>query len=294
MKLLFLILFFTLSNTIIYAQYINGIIKDSINNKPLQYVNITLLNKDIGTYTNEYGEFEFDTKNNIKDTILVTSLGYKSIKIPVEKVVLKKDLIIHLQHDIEIIEEVTISNNKTEYKSLPYKISKPKKSIYTSSVPFGSEVVTLINTKRKGKIKSINFHVSDSKSKLKSFDAFFRLKFYTYDKNKDMPSELITYDEIIVKPKINKGKIRVDLVENSIIVPKDGFCIGIEVINANEIPKNKLYKTSPVLVWTHGKKKNTWINYRGKGWKKKKNKSVFKNKLFSNLLIGAEILEEKK
>ena len=60
---------------------VKGKIVDGANDKPIENVNIVNLNQVNGTITNKLGEFEIEAKPN--DTIHLSYLGYKSIKVRV-------------------------------------------------------------------------------------------------------------------------------------------------------------------------------------------------------------------
>ncbi|MEP5339740.1 MAG: carboxypeptidase-like regulatory domain-containing protein [Algibacter sp.] len=63
------------------AETVIGVIVNSSNDKPLESVNIVNLNQVIGASTNSKGEFEIAAK--INDTIHLSYLGFKSIKVRV-------------------------------------------------------------------------------------------------------------------------------------------------------------------------------------------------------------------
>ena len=63
------------------AETVIGVIVNSSGDKPLESVNIVNLNQVIGTSTNNKGEFEIAAKVN--DTIHLSYLGFKSIKVRV-------------------------------------------------------------------------------------------------------------------------------------------------------------------------------------------------------------------
>ena len=63
------------------AEKVIGVIINSSNDKPLESVNIVNLNQVIGTTTNTKGEFEITAKVN--DTLHLSYLGFKSIKVRV-------------------------------------------------------------------------------------------------------------------------------------------------------------------------------------------------------------------
>ncbi|MCH6198158.1 carboxypeptidase-like regulatory domain-containing protein [Aquiflexum sp. LQ15W] len=58
---------------------VSGVIKDSETSIPLEFVSVYAKNSNLGTFTNENGEFVFHLPNSFKDSLLVFSLiGYKS------------------------------------------------------------------------------------------------------------------------------------------------------------------------------------------------------------------------
>ena len=67
-----------LSSSLLFSQNkIEGIIVDSLKN-PIQYTNIGILNKSIGTVSNEEGKFILNIgKANLNDTLRVSCFGYK-------------------------------------------------------------------------------------------------------------------------------------------------------------------------------------------------------------------------
>lgn len=92
MKYFFSVLFFifsvslttaqedTTANTIV-SEKVDGVIVDSETKAPIKSVNIVNLSQVIGTSTNNKGEFSLKAKVN--DTLHLTYIGYKSIKVRV-------------------------------------------------------------------------------------------------------------------------------------------------------------------------------------------------------------------
>jgi CarboxypepD_reg-like domain len=82
MKKLFLLFSFIFATTLGFAQNntaVKGTILRSENGKPLESVNIVNLTQVIGTTTNAKGEFKI--RANANDTLHLSYLGYKSIKV---------------------------------------------------------------------------------------------------------------------------------------------------------------------------------------------------------------------
>jgi len=61
--------------------YVEGVIIDSQTNEGIESVNIVNINQVVGTSTN--GKGEFNIKAKVNDTLHLTYIGYKSIKVRV-------------------------------------------------------------------------------------------------------------------------------------------------------------------------------------------------------------------
>ena len=81
--LLLIILLFVLQQQLVAQQkeLVRGKIVDASDDKPMENVNIVNLNQVFGTATNQKGAFEIQAKVN--DTLHLSFLGYKSIKVRV-------------------------------------------------------------------------------------------------------------------------------------------------------------------------------------------------------------------
>ena len=80
-QLLFTLLLFTVFGFSQESTTVKGVVINSADDKPLESVNIVNLNQVVGTSTNAAGEFEISAKAN--DTLHLSYLGFKSIKVRV-------------------------------------------------------------------------------------------------------------------------------------------------------------------------------------------------------------------
>ncbi|AZJ31646.1 CarboxypepD_reg-like domain-containing protein [Tenacibaculum mesophilum] len=109
-RLLFLIaIVFSLS--IQSQDKLKGQIIDSESKKPLSAAHILNLNSVVGTITNENGLFDLVAQAN--DTVLVSYLGYASIKLKVTNDLLKgNEVVISLEEKPEEVKEVVIKSTE--------------------------------------------------------------------------------------------------------------------------------------------------------------------------------------
>lgn len=110
-KYLLLLIFFGFSFIGLSQTKLKGQIVNAENKKPLSAAHILNLNSVIGTITNDKGFFEIATKAN--DTILISYLGFQSIKLKVTNDLLKgNELVISLIEKANEIKEVVINSTK--------------------------------------------------------------------------------------------------------------------------------------------------------------------------------------
>lgn len=114
-KYIILLLFFV-SSIITIAQTtqnnnLKGQIIDSESKKPLSAAHLLNLNTVVGTITNEEGLFDIVAQAN--DTVLVSYLGYASIKLKVTNDLLKgNEVVISLEEKPEEVKEVVIKSTQ--------------------------------------------------------------------------------------------------------------------------------------------------------------------------------------
>jgi len=112
-KHLFISIFFSLltGNVIAQNQTLAGFVENAANNSPLASVHVINLSQVIGVITDKAGKFEIPAKLN--DTLYLSYLGFKSIKVRVTNDFLKfKNSKIQLTELAYALEEVIISPYK--------------------------------------------------------------------------------------------------------------------------------------------------------------------------------------
>ncbi|MBN2481084.1 MAG: carboxypeptidase-like regulatory domain-containing protein [Bacteroidales bacterium] len=92
----------------VYFFEIRGQVFDKLSKLPLQFANIYLADKSIGTIANEDGKFLLKlSSENLEDTLKISHMGYKQFTIPVSGQV-NTDMKYFLDMDIISIQEVII------------------------------------------------------------------------------------------------------------------------------------------------------------------------------------------
>ncbi|AOR27345.1 conserved hypothetical protein (DUF4480) [Formosa sp. Hel1_33_131] len=100
-----------------------------VNEQPLAFTSISIMSKSIGTISNEDGRFYLKlTKENLNDTITISTLGFKSFKIMVQDFIDQKIEIVTLEEDLVSLDEIVIQDPSSYVKSA---LKKLKETTYS-------------------------------------------------------------------------------------------------------------------------------------------------------------------
>jgi len=246
---------------------IRGNVTDSLNN-PIKYSSIGILNKSIGTVSNEKGKFTLTINETMEqDTIRISCLGYKSKDLLIKEVFNKSNLLnVQLESFIYELEEVTISSQKTKI----YKIGKLKtktKIRVIFSMPnvknknLGTEIGKKfkLGKKKVSALREFKFFIKEN-----DYDNVkFRINIYSIKDNR--PNKKINTENILVEVGENYSDwVITDLTSYDINV-KENIIITVEWIEHSE-KGNKLNLPIiiPSLGSTHYYKfgsQNSWKKY---------------------------------
>ena len=219
-----------------------GIVVDE-SGKPIPYVNIWVENENIGTTSEENGEFSITASANKK--LIFSILGFEKriiIATDVSNVKLKaisfqlEEVVIARRFETRKIEIGQINNS-------PFEAFDNGPRIDVKFFPYNSSY------KQTKFIKKVSI-LSDSRID----NATVKIHFYKVDSNGFPSDELLTKDFIVT---LQKGVVRngFDLTDLNLKMPKTGIFIGFEKLI---IAKNKLEKT---IVISNTGKPTTQILY---------------------------------
>ncbi|WP_396187684.1 carboxypeptidase-like regulatory domain-containing protein [Flavobacterium sp.] len=273
-KLILLFLFSLLAN----AQ-IKGVVKDSITKEPIAYVSIWVDNKDIGTTTDENGNFSLQLEDENRKVIF-SVLGYET-KIAVSS---KISEVLLIQKTIQIPEIVIATPSKLKQ----IEIGDVKKEFY---LPEPQNIPWLFARKfnldkENLDIKYIKELIYFTKSEVEN--GIFRAR--VFEVNEDgMPGEDLIQDEIIVKVKKGKHKTSVDVSKYNLQIPDNGIIICFEsllleqnvyfqeIYSSNHKEKAKVLNYAPHIGYfynqdteSYNKRAGKWIYFNNEYNKKYK------------------------
>lgn len=224
----FLICLFLVSFSI--TAQIKGVVKDSVSGKPIPYVNIWVQNENIGTTSEENGEFTISSTEKNKNLIF-SSLGF-------EKKIIKASnaILVNLKPIAYQLDEVVIAEDRLETKQV--EIGDTDNQIY-QSFDNGPRIDTKFFPYHPAykKTKFIKKVTIETDSRIEN--ATIKIHFYTVDAN-GYPSEEMLDKDFIVSVKKGTKKSFFDVSKFNLRIPKNGLFVGFEKLT---IEKNKLEKT---------------------------------------------------
>jgi len=218
------------------VSYIKSRLLNKSNKQPIQYANIAVLNKRIGTSSNESGEFLISAKKEINrhDSISITAIGFNDTTIAITELTKK----IYLEQRKYAISEVTVhpkEKNLLIVNPIDLKKCNSKWCCYGNSFIIARRFPMKSEYEDYEHIRSIKIY---TEKHVKKFE--FNLHFYEYDSIRNIPIKDLLIENLIIQTpsKIGFGKnlIEVDISEYNLIFPKNGLVVGLEwiVTNANE------------------------------------------------------------
>jgi hypothetical protein len=217
---------------------IKGIITDSLL-KPIPYVNIGVLNKPIGTVSNQNGEFYLNLDNTMYlDTLKISCLSYKTVIKKINQIENSTYNVSLLNYVDELKEVVIKSNQLKTYTQGKDKTNASSEVFFAipgqKDLNLGSEVGRKfsLGTKKPSLLNEFKFFLKQN-----NFESVkFRINIYTLLKNK--PNQKLNQENIIVNLNGEKGWITVDLSQYDIKIQED-IIVSVEWIDCSKVG-NKL------------------------------------------------------
>ena len=234
MKLILTIFLFALTLQL-QAQLINGKVIDSSSEKPLEYVNLGVIDTPIGITTNEKGEFNLDIKGQSpKAKVRISMIGYKPQTFPIEELTNKENIIKLVSEPIQLgdvtvkpffgkLKKVGATDNKHGGLCGWGGTQKGKGYEIGTKIELGTSPVLIRG-----------LHVCLSKQSFES--SLFRLHVRNIVDN--LPSEELLTENILIPITKRSGRIDIDLTKYNLVF-KDDIALTLEWINVTTTSKIK-------------------------------------------------------
>lgn len=198
-----------------------GIVANSITKEPLPYSNVGILNKNVGTVSDENGAFKLDiSEMSSTDTIRISYIGYETLDILGFNADSEKTIIELKPHEFQL-PEVQIINRKAKTFIVGNTVKWDRISYSYMSKQLGAEFGTLIKLNKPALLGDIRFHV------IKTTLDSLALRVNIYDVVNGLPCNNLLKEPIIIRPKNVAGDVIVDLSDYNIVLDDD-FVICLE------------------------------------------------------------------
>ena len=220
----------------LYAQdFIQGTIVNEKTRSAVPYATIGLLKSNTGTNADESGKFRLKIFTNADDTVIISSVGYQTLKIKLS-VAISNDTFSLMPKYIQL-KSITVSN-KNEWTSETVGKFDDCGDYGLVSSGFQTQVAKLFQSNRENALLS-SVTICCKTFLFSSEKSIFRLRIYNQDSVTGRPSEELCSEVIEVSQK-NK-KTEVDLEPYRIWLPHKNFFIAVEwlIIPSNKEAKSK-------------------------------------------------------
>ena len=220
----FLIFIFLISCNTIFGQNITGIVINADSKQPVEFANIGIIGKNIGTVSDLYGRFNLlvDSKYD-NDTVQFSIIGYKPHSMKISDLRKNVDNEVFLEERAYDIAEVVIIPKIFKQRTLGVTTKVKRISAGFKDNILGYECGILMKVKKTAFIKKVTINISYC-----SYDTiFYRLNIYKVHGKMDF--ENILREPIYLKmPKESiKDEIQIDLQSKKIVVEGD-FLVTLE------------------------------------------------------------------
>ncbi|MBC8051754.1 MAG: carboxypeptidase-like regulatory domain-containing protein [Sphingobacteriaceae bacterium] len=242
-------------------------------NEPVKYVSIGIVNKPIGTISNDYGIFRLSFNKDsvsVNDSLRFSVIGYYSKSIALKSLFDKKTI---NEHALEImltkkateLQEILIKSDKRKIKTIgTHKTSLLKFFVNFSLSGYsdynlGSEIGRKFSISKKNtKIESLRFMINHN-----NFDSV-KLRINIYSIKSGKPFKNLLTDNIYTDIyKRQKGWIEVDLAQYDILVSKN-IVVSLEWISksvkGNVLSLPIIMPTTHVHFYKYGSQ-NKWKRF---------------------------------
>ena len=269
----FLVIFAILLKSQFAFTQVKSVLIDSSTKQIIPYVNIWVENENIGTTSNENGEFELNVSDPNK-MIVFSAIGYTTKKIKASEI----KVVVSLDPYAVVLQEVFIRTKEATKELVIESFKKSETNNYfaNGSSPwiaakyfeYKDEYETTPFLK---KIKIL------TKSDIRQ--AVFNLRIYSVNENGD-PGAYLYEKNIMATARKGKNITEVDISQLNIQFPQNGFFVAFEwlIIEANKYEfsytrqgsreKYKGLNYEPAVATIKGnRQKNAWIYMKG-NWRK--------------------------
>jgi len=230
----FIILFFLSSNVLLWGQQISGTVFEMNGDIPVEYVNIGIVGKNVGTVSDQNGKYTLQIyPEHYDDTLMFSCIGYHSYSVRVSDFVRMNNGNVSLEKRFYDLSEVVVRPKNVKSRTLGITTrGKMAAACFTDSVR-GGEIGVLMSNKNRAFIKEVNVNISSC-----SYDTiFYRMNIHKVLDKMQFENILSNPVYVISTKEEVKDKITIDLRHLNLIVEGD-FLVTFE--HVKDLGKGRL------------------------------------------------------
>ena len=173
-RLITIIIIFLLNINLAIGQVISGVVINEKNGKTIEYANIGIVGRNIGTVSDYQGKFTIDINSQFdNDTLLVSSIGYFPKEIKVSEL-RNENIKVALKEKVYEIKPVVVKPKIYKQKTLGVTTRFRRIIAGFKDNLLGYEMGIMMKVKKSARIKSVNLNLS-----VCAYDSlFYRLNIY--------------------------------------------------------------------------------------------------------------------
>ncbi len=203
---------------------IKGRIVSSITGKGVEYATIHKEGTNVGIICDSVGHFELNNLKSIPDSLMIPCVGYKSKSIYKETMRTTESIVVELNEKEVLLDELIVVSDKLTKNTMTIGKRSLKKRAY-SPLYYASQSMRFFNGHSfSSYIEEFSFYVGSVKGNKSA-----RIRIYSVDSLTQMPDCDLLCSNLIIK-NIKNGWNKVDLNKYRILIPEQGFYIGLESV----------------------------------------------------------------
>lgn len=222
MRTIFISLICLSQFAIFSQQNFKGVLLDSADKSPVEFANIGIVGKSLGTVTNEKGEFTITVPDSLlNENIRISIIGYKAQLFTASA--LARRPTIYISRNSTALSEVVVQVKKTKIKILGNETKTKTVAAGFKKNSLGSEIAVRLDIKHVNtQLRKFFVNINDNDIGLPVF------RFNVYSVSADgLPKDNLLTKNVLITPKDSIGLISYDLMPLDIVVNDDVF-ISIE------------------------------------------------------------------
>ncbi len=206
------------------GQEIFGLVLDNSTHKPIDYVNIGIVGKNLGTVSDNEGNYKLFIDNDFSgDSILYSRIGYLPCYIKVDELRNDENKNIFLEAADYSLDEIVIKPKQFKEQVLGVKSNSKSINAGFGDNLLGYECGVIMKSKKTSVIKQVNINVS-----ICTYDTiFYRLNIYEVTDKMDFQNVLREPIYITLPKESVQEEFQIDLRSKNIVVDGD-FLVTLE------------------------------------------------------------------